>query len=147
MKRFNFIVLFSFLLCACSEPSTVITADFANMETDLNLLVKALKSDPIYKSKLDKFVSPCEINKGSLEALNRLGLDDISYVILSPPGCEENEAYEIEIIFNGDWHLTFDPCGVDVIQPGKHAEENEHFIEAWGLSQNWYLWVNRDFIG
>ncbi len=28
-----------------------------------------------------------------------------------------------------------------------NVEMSKDFIESWGLNENWYLWVNNDFIG
>ena len=147
MKYQILVLLFILSLFSCSEPSDHITSGFNEMKTDLDLIIEQLATDPIYKTKLNKFVRTNELNEKSRELLNRLDLKDIYYVILSSPNCTETKEFEIEIIFNGDWHLNYNPCGMTFISPGEHSEMDDHFIESWGLDSHWYLWVNRDFIG
>tara|TARA_B100002051_G_C16438688_1_gene487828 strand:+ start:31 stop:474 length:444 start_codon:yes stop_codon:yes gene_type:complete len=147
MKNLLIILFIGGALFSCSEPSDHIVPDFEDMKTDLDLIVKHLPTDPIYNSELNKFVRVNELSKESQELINRLDLNNVYYVILSTTSCSDANGFELEIVFEGDWHLCYSPCEVSFISPGEHKEMNDHFIESWGLDSNWYLWVNRDFIG
>ena len=119
-------------MIGCSEPSNSIKANFSDNEHQYDLVIETLHKDPVCKAKLNKNIRYEALSTTSKRALEELGLDNISYVILSSPRCENIEAYEMEIIFEGRWHLSYDPCGVKNILPGGHLEMNDSFIEMWG---------------
>lgn len=96
---------------------------------------------PIFNAKAD-FV---ESLASSSSANTSPGCKRYSVCVMEAQDCQAETKYAIEIIFKGDWHLEFKPCGFDCFVPSGHVEEG--FIESWGLDDNWVLWVNNDFIG
>jgi hypothetical protein len=145
MKRLFIILIISSFFQSCSSNDEHIQSLFINDKELLIEFVNAANEDKSLKGNLGKFVRFQNLSKTTKDKIINLGIRDIQYVVMESQDCQTETKYALEIIFNGDWHLEFRPCGFDYTVPRGHIKEG--FIESWGLDDNWMLWVNNDYIG
>jgi len=108
-------------------------------------LKSAAFEDKILNSNLEKFTSVDKLEPTTIKILEKLKLNDISYLILSKTDCPESKECSIDIIFSGQWHLQYLPCYELKLKKGVHKIEGN--VESWALDNNWIIWTNHDFIG
>lgn len=145
MKRLLIILILSTFLQSCTSNDEHIQNIFINNKGLLIEFVKAASQDQSLKGNLGKFVRLQSLSETTKEKIENLGIRDIQYVVMETQDCQAETKYALEIIFNGDWHLEFRPCGFEYTVPREHDENG--LIETWGLDDNWVLWVNNDYIG
>jgi len=142
MKRIISILIL-FIIVACNQTENDIIERINSLEKDFDSFVKFAIIDQTLIKNIGKLVDVNKLDLKTQKSLNSLGLKNVRYIVLSDACC--NEINEIEIIFNGNCHLEYNPCGNSNIKPGEYLQEG--FIESWGLNVRWILWRNNDFIG
>jgi hypothetical protein len=145
MKTTLFSLLLCFWLCSCQSKNERIINKLTDKQHLFDEFVKAASKDEALLTKRGKFVRPKELNEATREKLERLGIPTVIYLVLKQDDCSQTRDFAIEILMEGNWTLEYKPCGNLPIFPGNYSEDG--FIESWGINQNWYLWVNNDFIG
>ena len=145
MKRLIIVTLIaaSGVLTACQSGEMKIINHYQRYPQHFEHLVSAAYNDRILIDQKNKLVGFEKLNDQTKEALRNLDLPEINYVILGGIRCQD--ADEIEIIFNGNWHLQYEPCREGDFPTGKHNEVG--FIESWEVSRDWHVWINNDLIG
>ncbi|MDF9799248.1 hypothetical protein OKW21_004511 [Catalinimonas alkaloidigena] len=147
MKRLitGTLILFIWVLTACHSEEKKIVDHYQNYPQHFDNFVSAAYDDATLIDQKNKLVGFDELHDQTKEALRKLDLPEINYVILGGIRCQEANEMEIEIIFNGNWHLQYEPCREGDFPTGKHSEEG--FIESWEVSKDWHVWINNDLIG
>lgn len=133
------------LFYGCTSQEAKIIQQFkTNKEAFDNIIEVALKDSYLNNNKNQLF-STSLLSSELIESINELEIGELRYVVMEYIDCDEKQELKIEIIFNGNWHLEYYECPHNIIQQGDYMEKG--FIESWGLDENWYLWVNNDFVG
>jgi len=144
MKRIiSILILITIFGCTQTEKNVI--EKFKNNEEEFDNFISNAINDQNLISNTGKLTPFDKLQEETKNCLNRLGLKNVTYIILDNSYCKNQGELEIEIIFNGNWHLEYKSCGELNTQLGEYSEEG--FIESWGLNERWILWKNNDFIG
>lgn len=145
VKR-SFLILCLFLFFQnCSSNNEHLQELFIHDKELLNEFVNAAYQDQSLHSGYSRFVRFENLSERTKERIEKLALRDVRYVVMEPLDCPTGTKYTLEIIYDGNWHLEYSPCGFNNFVPQGHNEEG--FIETWGMDDHWILWVNNDYIG
>ncbi|KAF0198609.1 MAG: hypothetical protein FD166_1250 [Bacteroidetes bacterium] len=145
MNRILQILIIAVLVSSCKSTDQRISDQFKNNYQLFVQIKLAAFKDKILNSNLEKLTSVDKLEPKTIKTLEKLSLNDISYLILSKTDCLESKERSIEIIFSGQWHLQYFPCDELKLKKGEHKIEGN--IESWALDNNWIVWVNHDIIG
>lgn len=132
-------------LISCQSHENKIIKHHQQYPQHFDELVNAIYNDPILLNQRNKLIQYGDLDDRTKKALQQLDLPEINYVTLGGIRCQEANEIEIEIIYNGSWHLQYEPCRKGNFTTGKYSEIG--FIESWEIDRNWYVWVNNDLIG
>jgi hypothetical protein len=139
------IILIILLFASCNSTEQRIINRFNNNRILFDQLKSKVFEDKALINNLERFTNVNKLEEKTVESLDKLGIPNVSYLILSKNSCPDSKEYAIEIIFGGNWHLEYLPCDKRKIIKGSHTKDG--FIESWGLDNHWILWINHDVIG
>jgi len=139
------LIIAFWVMASCQSNEKKIITHYQGHSQQFDELVDAAYQDPSLLNQKNRLVSYEKLNDQTKEALEKLNLNQINYVILEVNQCHEANKMGIEILFDKNWHLQYEPCGKDDFSSGNTNEVG--FIESWKIGREWYVWVNNDFIG
>jgi hypothetical protein len=142
-KNLSFLILV-FLFFQCKPINERIKEDILSNPSKYESLRKTLLKSKVLQGNINKFTSFSELEKEVQDELNEIAFKKIIYVVLSTDFCKLENDYQIQIIYQQNWTLEYFPCNNIPIKPNEYKEGG--FIETWGINNQWYIWVDHDFI-
>ncbi len=110
-----------------------------------NILTQSILNDSYVNSHLEKFIEPSQLNDALKEKLMANQITGLT--AYSGSGCQK-----IEYLTNwteypvGSLYLIWSTCNTVQTQTGYYLDNfDQNFIEAWGIGNNWMIWVDSDF--
>ena len=114
--------------------------------TELEKLTLDILDDPFVNQQLGKFISPSDLSDNLKERLLRQGIIRLSV---------HKQDYCSEVVYATDWteypigklSLKWTTCDSVQTRKGYYLDNfNTNFIEAWGVGNNWSIWIDSDYM-
>ena len=132
-------------LTSCQSNDNKVITHFLKYPKHFDEIVNAAYKDFALLNQMNELVGYEKLDDRTKKALQKIGLPQIHFITLRESRCQNISEMEIEILFDKNWHLQYEPCREVEFTTGEYNEVG--FIESWEVDKNWYVWVNNDFIG
>ena len=141
MKNFLLIfVLILFTSCSYDRDKKLIEHLKTHPEDFVNIINQCNKDGELLMN-ISKFVRYDKLGDETKNALEKINIEKIEYVILGTPDCEEKNQRHIEIFFGNDEHIEYTACEDLIHEPGQNSYLEETYIDIYYLNRNWSLWI------
>lgn len=105
-------------------------------------LINEIKSTN-FNGQFDKFIRVSDLSKKIQTTISKLEHgDEIQYFVISNDSLLNY--YRIEIVLRDNWHVKYADEPNDFPKSDTYIKDN--FIETWGVTKNWMIWHDDDFI-
>jgi len=136
-----FIIVFSVIQLTSNKEDSIKHDLIENSKVYSRLIIDIKSTN--FNGKYDKFIRVNGLPKRIQTTISKLEHgDEIQYLVISNDSVLNY--YRIEIVLRDNWHVEYADEPNDFPKSDTYLKDN--FIETWGVTKNWMIWHDDDFI-